>query len=130
MSLCLPVSGWCPAGRAAEDGVIPDRYPLRETPTDDPRDRTERNVSEADGTLVVSGAESSPGTAFTLACARGLERPVHLAPVDRPADVAAFTHWLENNTIRTMNVAGPRESESPGIYLRAVHLLRVLLTPP
>jgi hypothetical protein len=29
--------GWCPAGRRAEDGVIPDLYCLRETPQRDYR---------------------------------------------------------------------------------------------
>jgi hypothetical protein len=32
----FPCGGWCPRGRRAEDGPIPDRYPLQETGTDDP----------------------------------------------------------------------------------------------
>ena len=32
LSLGLPVGGGCPKGRRAEDGIIPDRYPLTETP--------------------------------------------------------------------------------------------------
>ena len=35
LALGLPVGGWCPKGRRAEDGVIPDRYPLMETPEAD-----------------------------------------------------------------------------------------------
>ena len=31
LALGLPSGGWCPRGRRAEDGIIPDRYPLRET---------------------------------------------------------------------------------------------------
>ena len=27
----IPHGGWCPAGRRAEDGVIPERYRLQET---------------------------------------------------------------------------------------------------
>jgi len=29
----LPYSGWCPKGRLAEDGTIPERYRLTETST-------------------------------------------------------------------------------------------------
>jgi hypothetical protein len=28
----MPHGGWCPKGRAAEDGIIPERYHLEETP--------------------------------------------------------------------------------------------------
>ncbi|HID23542.1 MAG TPA: hypothetical protein EYP14_14255, partial [Planctomycetaceae bacterium] len=29
----FPCGGWCPRGRLAEDGPVPDRYPLDETPS-------------------------------------------------------------------------------------------------
>src|SRR5207247_378339 len=40
----VPCGGWCPRGRRAEDGAIPDRYPLLEPPTaaSPPRDRGNR----------------------------------------------------------------------------------------
>ena len=40
--------GWCPKGRKAEDGPLPPRYRLMETPSADYLVRTERNV-ERDG---------------------------------------------------------------------------------
>jgi hypothetical protein len=42
--------GWCPRGRLAEDGTIPARYQLEETPEADYAQRTEWNVRDADGT--------------------------------------------------------------------------------
>jgi hypothetical protein len=36
----IPVGGWCPRGRRAEDGDIPERYPLTETPSEDYAERT------------------------------------------------------------------------------------------
>jgi hypothetical protein len=44
--------GWCPKGRLAEDGVIPDRYPLQETTSDQYQVRTKRNVLHSDATLI------------------------------------------------------------------------------
>lgn len=62
--------GWCPRGRLAEDGVIPPVYPLRETDSADYDERTERNVLDADATLiVVRNRKLSGGTAFTKTCA-------------------------------------------------------------
>jgi hypothetical protein len=33
LELGVPCGGWCPKGRKAEDGTIPARYPLAETPS-------------------------------------------------------------------------------------------------
>lgn len=33
LELSIPCGGWCPKGRRAEDGTIPDKYPLQESPT-------------------------------------------------------------------------------------------------
>lgn len=60
----LRTGGWCPPGRAAEDGVVPKDFPLRETSTDRsesaplvPRSmRTELNVRDSDATLVFLSA--------------------------------------------------------------------------
>src|SRR5690606_4861542 len=50
----VPVGGWCPRGRRAEDGPIPARYPLAETASSDYAERTRRNVLDADATLVLT----------------------------------------------------------------------------
>lgn len=60
MALGLEIGGWCPAGRWAEDGPIDARYPLNETPSADPAQRTEWNVCDSDGTLILTGAVGSP----------------------------------------------------------------------
>ena len=50
----IPVGGYCPKGRIAEDGIIPDCYPLIEIETSSYTSRTAKNVVESDGTLIVS----------------------------------------------------------------------------
>src|SRR5215469_12366673 len=75
-SLGIATGGWCPPGRIAEDGVIPDHFPLTETPDersadapDIPRSqRTEWNVRDSDGTLLLFQGEPEArgaGTRFT-----------------------------------------------------------------
>ena len=49
-----PQGGWCPRGRRAEDGRLPTRYRLRETPSRGYRQRTEWNVRDSDGTVICS----------------------------------------------------------------------------
>jgi len=49
--------GWCPAGRLAEDGTIPKRYPVMELANAGYAERTARNVADADGSLIISKGE-------------------------------------------------------------------------
>jgi hypothetical protein len=53
IELGIPHGGHCPRGRRAEDGRIPDRYQLTETDSAQYRVRTERNVLDADATLIL-----------------------------------------------------------------------------
>src|SRR5690606_30676655 len=91
LRLGLPCGGWCPAGRWAEDGPIPERYPLRETESADPAERTARNVRDSDATLILSPRPLRGGTAGTREVAERLGRPFHVADpfADAPEAVRA-----------------------------------------
>lgn len=114
----FPCGGWCPRGRRAEDGPVPSRYPLTETGTDDPDERTRRNVADADGTLVLApGANPgaiADGTGLTADHAQQLGKPLlALDPAGASAD--AVVAWAAAHDIRVLNVAGPRASSAPAI---------------
>jgi hypothetical protein len=127
ITLGLPYGGWCPAGGWAEDLPSPPgllaRYPaLREAPAGPHSTRTRWNVRDSDATLVLAltcGARS-PGTGLTVDVATALGRPVLVAGA---ADVAAVRAWLEPLGACVLNVAGPRESEEPGLYAAAYRML-------
>jgi hypothetical protein len=119
--------GWCPAGRAAEDGVISASYPLTETTSSDPAERTERNVRDSDATLILrrrgpSGG-ASPGTDLTVRTARRVGRPLLIRDLSSQVDARAILTWLRINRIGVLNCAGPRETEAPGIEAQARALL-------
>lgn len=117
LALGIPCGGWCPKGRWAEDGSIDPRYPLRETSGSDPGERTRRNVAEADATLIVARQPLAGGTAVTHDCAEKLGKVLLvIEPCTTDAARAAVAGWLAKHAPQVLNVAGPRESESPGIY--------------
>lgn len=122
--LAIPCGGWCPRGRRAEDGPIDPGYPLTETPEEDYAQRTEWNVRDADGTLVLTRSELTQGTAFTVELARRLSKPCLVLDLDRLASAEPIRAWLEDHRIAVLNVAGPRESKCPGIYRDALAFLR------
>ncbi len=115
----IACGGWCPHGRRAEDGTIPAHYPLQETPSGAYSERTRRNVLDADGTLILVVGPLSGGTALTRSLARQHDKPWLVVDLETNASPRAVCDWLDANRIRVLNVAGPRESGSPGIYERA-----------
>jgi hypothetical protein len=127
LALGIECGGWCPRGRRAEDGTIPERYPLREAPSPRYEERTEWNVRDSDGTLVLTRGEPTGGTALTRDLALRSGRPLHTADLDAEATTSAARAWIERNRIDVLNVAGPRETGAPGIYAAAKAFLEELL---
>ncbi|MDR2877313.1 MAG: putative molybdenum carrier protein [Chromatiales bacterium] len=123
----IECGGWCPAGRQADDGVIPARYPLRETIDMDHTVRTEHNVRDSDGTLMFCRGALQGGTAYAVLMARHLGRPVMAIDMDAPFDPAAVASWIASYDVRVLHIGGQRESSSPGIYQAARRYIEALL---
>jgi len=121
--LGISCGGWCPRGRKAEDGPIPARYPLQETTSASYSVRTEKNVRESDGTLVLTKGQPKAGTALTIKFAQKHKKPYLVKDPFVTKDFGTVEIWLEVNRIRVLNVAGPREREIPGIGDRAFEFL-------
>ena len=130
LELGIPCGGWCPKGRHAEDGVIPERYPLQETASSSYPLRTEMNVRDSDGTLILTWGPVTGGTARTLELAQKFRKPYLVVDLCRGGNPASVKEWGQNSKIKTLNVAGPRESKSPGIHDRTVHFLREIFRRP
>ncbi len=128
--LGIPHGGWVPRGRRAEDGILPGRYRVGEMPTPDYAARTEQNVIESDGTVIISHGPLDGGSALTEIHAKRHERPYIHLDMERLSIVKAantLQQWIEADTIRVLNVAGPRESRDPHIYRVTAAVLEALL---
>jgi hypothetical protein len=136
VELGISCGGWCPKGRRAEDGTIPELYPLDETPSPVYPQRTEWNVRDSDGTLVLivgskasrgTSAPEGSGTALTIGFARRQKKPCLVVNLNDGSDLSSVRKWVHANRIRVLNVAGLRKSEKPAIYSKAAEFLRRLL---
>jgi predicted Rossmann fold nucleotide-binding protein DprA/Smf involved in DNA uptake len=127
MAVGLEVGGWCPKGRQAEDGVIPEKYSLRETKTRSYAERTRLNVQDSDGTLILNTGSLEGGTKRTLELALQLGKPCLVLNIDEKPDNETFSAWVTKHNISVLNVAGPRESKRPGIQKGAAAFLSSLL---
>lgn len=126
LALGLTVGGWCPLRRRAEDGPIPGRYPLRETPAQSYAKRTAWNVRDSDATLILYRGVLIGGSARTAEHAARLGRPLLTLDLDPAPDPAVAADWVRRQGVRVLNVAGPRESGAPGVYAQALAWLRAL----
>jgi hypothetical protein len=126
LRLGIPLGGWCPLGRLAEDGPLAASYPLEETPDPLYAQRTEWNVRDSDGTLILTWGEPTGGTALTRVFALQLDKPHLIIDLDAMPSTRTVLDWLQNHGIRQLNVAGPRESTVPGIYEQAKLFLETL----
>lgn len=118
----FPCGGWCPAGRAAEDGRIPDIYPLTEVPQGGYRARTLQNAIDSDGTVILYFDSLEGGTQQTFRDCVRLRKPCERIDGARmSADYAArmIDAFVTAYAIRALNVAGPRASKEPRAYAYA-----------
>ena len=82
----LEHGGWCPRGRLAEDGVIPSEYQLRETWSADYPVRTEQNVRDSDGTLILGHGPLQGGTDLTWRMAKRHAKPCFVVDLSQAGD--------------------------------------------
>jgi hypothetical protein len=119
INLQIPHGGWLPKSRKAEDGPVPARYHLKEMPTESYPARTEANVADSDGTLIITHGELKGGSRLTREFALKHRKPhLHIdLNVLRGDDVLfAIINWIMENHIAVLNVAGSRASEDPDLY--------------
>ncbi len=124
-----PHGGWCPRGRLAEDGTIPAGYRLDETESAEYPQRTERNVLDADATLILCRGNPVGGTELTRQLALAHGKPCLVVDLSRTADSSAIRRWLAAHRVGVLNVAGPRESQWPGAAAAARAVVAELLSP-
>ena len=126
----FPCGGYCPLGRKAEDGVIDARYPLTELPTAGYRQRTIRNLSESDGTLIIYSGYLSGGTQETMVQCIRLHKPYKLIDAQTmnvsQASERALA-FVSDFDISVLNVAGPILSQWADGYQFAFDVVSQLL---
>jgi len=126
IKLGLPHGGWIPKGRPTEDGKFSDKYKLREMPTKSYPKRTEQNVIDSDGTLIITHGKLTGGSKLTQKVAKKHDRPcIHINLNETLLFMASseINSWIIENGIEVLNVAGSRASKDPKIYKEVFHIV-------
>ncbi len=102
-------------------------------PTGSYSKRTEKNILDADGTLILSHGPLTGGSALTRELAKQHRKPwihIDLQITSYPEAARMIREWAGRNSIKVMNVAGPRASKAPKIYQAVTELLETTLSEP
>ncbi|MDD5363238.1 MAG: putative molybdenum carrier protein [Ignavibacteria bacterium] len=123
--LGIPTGGYAPKNFKTEKGYDESlrMYNLTELDTEDYQERTMRNVESSDGTVIFCNVDEKgliigEGTMRTFYTADSYKKPVIVNP-----DARKFHAWLKHHKIQVLNVAGNRESISPGLYAKTKKFL-------
>lgn len=131
IELDIPHGGWCPQGRLAEDGVIPERYNQKELYSKFYSHRTEQNIIDSDATLIFTYGMPQGGSKRTAEFAEKHEKPYLWVDMDHNNNIAAqrVLDWL--NDLRdsqiVLNVAGSRGSSAPDLQGRVCEIIKKVL---
>jgi hypothetical protein len=114
----IPHGGWCPKGRNAEDGRIGGQYRLAESPSANELEGAEWNITDTDGTVVLTlSHEVTGGPLQAIAFCRKHKKPyVHIAQLGEHWQAETLQSFVREHSIKTLNVAGSRESKEPGVW--------------
>ncbi len=127
IELAIPHGGWCPKNRKALDGKIDDKYRLTETPSENYSQRTQWNVRDSDGTLILGWGKPHGGTALTCQLADNINKPLFIVDLCKPFSIDDFNLWIKQHQIEILNIAGPRHSKAKDIYDKAKFALKQFL---
>ena len=132
IALGIPHGGWCPKGRLAEDGVIPDKYNQTETSSKNYAKRTEKNVVASSATSIFTNGSPTGGSKKTAEFAEKHGKPYICIDTGKPdlettERLIDWTRHLRNSQI-VLNVAGSRESKAPGIQKQVAKIVGNLIT--
>jgi len=130
IELGIPHGGWIPKGGRAENGMLNGKYRLLEMSTASYPKRTEKNVLDSDGTLIISHGRLAGGSALTRKLTEKHGQPwvhVDLDKVSLSSAAGIVRAWIGKNDIEILNVAGPRASKDPSIYEKTIKLLQDIL---
>jgi hypothetical protein len=131
IALGIPHGGWVPKGRLTEAGTLPDKYHLKEMTSASYPKRTEKNILESNGTLILTYGRLTGGSALTAKLAKTHQRPclhIDLGALSINEAAERVRQWLASNLIETLNVAGSRASRAPNIHQATVEVLMLALS--
>jgi hypothetical protein len=126
----IPTGGCLPKGCKTENGIdytLKIKFNMYESPSSNYKHRTEENVRKTDATVIISDVKSRGSELTKFLCENFEKDYLLIDPKDEkaPLKILDFVKQISFKKGRKiiLNVAGNRESKSPGIERKTTEIL-------
>jgi len=126
----IDYGGWIPRWRDIEDETLAERYHLEEMPHANYSQTSAQNVSDSDGTLIISRGELTGIAALNRRFAEKHGRPWLYTDLNKQAEFQAARNiesCVKAHNIRILNVTGTKAENDSMIYQTASDILETAL---
>ncbi len=126
IKLGLPHGGWIPKGRITEARPLPDKYKLKEMPTDSYSECIEQNVKDSKGTLIISFGKLTDD--LNYAREMTLKHKRQLLGIDLNQTIqfkaaSLVNDWVQLRHIDVLYVIGPNASVNPDAWKHTANIV-------
>jgi hypothetical protein len=122
--------GFCPKDRNNEDGFISEKYNFIRCGIPGYPARTKENVRLADATIIFTGHKLGAGSRLTERSCKSMSKPclvVMWNGGDVVGNALSVATFLRGVLPKVLNIAGSRESTTPGIHDHVMKVLELVL---
>ena len=126
IKLGLAHGGWIPKGRITKTGILPEKYKLKEMPTDNYFECIEQNVKDSKGTLIISYGKLTGELDHARKVT--LNHGHQLLGIDLkqtiPFKAASLVNdWVQLVHIDVLYVIGPKAISHPDAWKHTAHIV-------
>jgi hypothetical protein len=130
IKLDIPHGGWIPKGRKTGDGILPEKYNLKEISASSHPKTIEKNILDSHGTLIISHETLSGDSVLVGEMAEKHSRPWLHVDLNTTNDFMAAQNisvWVSDNGIEIIYISGTEANKDPKVYKATAKLLETVL---
>ena len=126
IKLDIPHSGWAYMGRKTDNGILSEKYKVKETIDKSFSNRIEKNILDAGGVVIFAYGKPTIGLKVVKKLASKYNRPcLHIDHSESYFNVAAATirAWIIKNEIETVYFTGQKSVKDFDIYSEVIRII-------
>ena len=126
IKLSIPHSGWTYKTRRTDDGILSDKYSVKESADVGFSDRIEKNVLDSDATAILTHGRLTIGLKIVKDFAEKHNRPyLHVDLNENPLNLASalIRKWMINNQLAAIYFTGSKSTGGPNINQEVIRII-------
>ncbi len=126
IKLNIPHKGWTYKTRRTDEGILPDKYRVKESEGVGFSDRIEKNVLASDATAVLTHGSLTIGLKIVKDFAEKHNRPyLHVDLNENPLNSASalIRKWMINNQLESIYFTGSKSTDSTHLHQEVIRII-------